>query len=135
MFVDDSPNSLKLMIDTVLDSLPELDFITAVNGKSAVEIAKKELPNLILMDWQMPEMSGIEAVIEIRKDKNFEEIKMLERIKKELFKYECHQAKAIFKILNTIPDNSSEFLSDWKNKISNCVYTGNNEEFTKFIND
>ena len=41
--------------------------ITAVNGKEAVAKAKKELPQLIIMDVMMPEMDGMEACENIRK--------------------------------------------------------------------
>jgi two-component system alkaline phosphatase synthesis response regulator PhoP len=41
--------------------------VTAVNGKEAVQKAKKELPHLIIMDVMMPEMDGIEACEHIRK--------------------------------------------------------------------
>lgn len=33
----------------------------AANGKEAIELAKKEAPDVFLMDIQMPEMDGIEA--------------------------------------------------------------------------
>jgi two-component system alkaline phosphatase synthesis response regulator PhoP len=40
---------------------------TASNGKEAVINAKKELPQLIILDVMMPEMDGIEACENIRK--------------------------------------------------------------------
>ncbi len=41
--------------------------ITATNGKEAIEKAKKELPQLIILDVMMPEMDGMEACEQIRK--------------------------------------------------------------------
>jgi Response regulators consisting of a CheY-like receiver domain and a winged-helix DNA-binding domain len=39
---------------------------SAKNGIEAIKRAKKFLPNIILMDVMMPEMSGIEACSEIK---------------------------------------------------------------------
>ncbi len=44
--------------------------ISANNGKKAIDKAIKNKPNLILMDVMMPEMDGISAVQEIRKNDN-----------------------------------------------------------------
>lgn len=41
--------------------------VTASNGKEAIAVAKKEQPQLIIMDVMMPEMDGIEACENIRK--------------------------------------------------------------------
>lgn len=41
--------------------------VTATNGKEAIAKAKKELPQLIIMDVMMPEMDGMEACENIRK--------------------------------------------------------------------
>ena len=41
---------------------------TACNGIECLSIAKKFLPDLILLDVMMPEMDGIETCIELRKD-------------------------------------------------------------------
>lgn len=65
-----------LLVDDELDILEIVSYnliqegfqiITAVNGKEAVAKAKKELPQLIIMDVMMPEMDGMEACELIRK--------------------------------------------------------------------
>ena len=40
---------------------------SAKNGIEAIKRAKKFIPNIILMDVMMPEMSGIEACSEIKR--------------------------------------------------------------------
>jgi len=47
--------------------------VTAINGQEAIHKAKKELPDLIIMDVMMPVMDGMTAVQEIRKIKALEE--------------------------------------------------------------
>jgi CheY-like chemotaxis protein len=63
MIVDDETamrEILKIM-------LRDYKIIEASNGKEAVELYKKEKPDLVLMDIMMPVMSGIDAVKEIKK--------------------------------------------------------------------
>ena len=44
------------------------DVEVANNGKTGVELVSSKQPNLILLDMQMPEMNGAEALKHIRKD-------------------------------------------------------------------
>ena len=48
----------------------EYSIITAVNGKEALERAKKENPDIILMDIMMPEMDGFETICKLKESEN-----------------------------------------------------------------
>jgi two-component system alkaline phosphatase synthesis response regulator PhoP len=50
------------------------DIFTATNGADAIEIAKREHPQLIILDVMMPEMDGIETCREIRDLKGMEDV-------------------------------------------------------------
>ncbi len=39
----------------------------AVNGKEAIALAKQHKPDLIVLDYQMPVMNGIEAAYELKR--------------------------------------------------------------------
>lgn len=40
--------------------------LTAVDGEEALEVAARELPDLILMDLQLPRMNGFEATLHLK---------------------------------------------------------------------
>jgi CheY-like chemotaxis protein len=59
LLVDDSETILlyeKLMLGS------NYQFVTAKNGRKGLEMAEKELPDLILLDIMMPEMDGLECL-------------------------------------------------------------------------
>ena len=49
----------------------------AEDGRTGVELAKKHLPHLILMDIVLPGMNGIEALNEIRKEKTLKFVSII----------------------------------------------------------
>ncbi|NLV58293.1 MAG: response regulator transcription factor [Clostridiales bacterium] len=54
-------------IRIILDSQPDIQVIRTVdNGRAAVESAMVDQPDVVLMDIQMPEMSGIDALKAIK---------------------------------------------------------------------
>lgn len=48
--------------------------ITAENGHDAIRSAKASMPDLILMDIRMPDLSGIDAMRAVRQDERFARI-------------------------------------------------------------
>lgn len=70
LLVDDEPDILEIIGYNLTQEGYKI--ITASNGKEAVKKAKKELPELIIMDVMMPEMDGIEACEKIRQIKELD---------------------------------------------------------------
>lgn len=65
LLVDDEPDILEIIGYNL--SVEGYEIITADNGIKAIKKAKKERPQLIIMDVMMPGMDGIEACEQIRK--------------------------------------------------------------------
>nr|WP_321227210.1 response regulator transcription factor [uncultured Psychroserpens sp.] len=65
LLVDDEPDILEIVGYNL--SNEGYQVITAENGIEGVKKAKKEKPQLIILDVMMPEMDGIEACEQIRK--------------------------------------------------------------------
>jgi DNA-binding NarL/FixJ family response regulator len=66
--VDDHP-LLREGIAAVLEHRNDMVLVgEAKNGREAVECFRASRPDVTLMDLQMPEMGGIQAIIEIRKE-------------------------------------------------------------------
>jgi PAS domain S-box-containing protein len=75
LVVDDVENNRKVVSGLLSDLA--LDIIEAESGQQAIEIAKKEKPDLILMDIRMPEMDGYQTLNAIKKVKSIKEIPII----------------------------------------------------------
>ena len=45
-----------------------LEVITARNGQEALELAKSERPDLLIVDYQMPGLNGLEVCLQLRQE-------------------------------------------------------------------
>jgi len=72
LLVDDEPDIVEFLGYNLKKE--GYDIFTANNGADAIEIAKRERPNLIILDVMMPEMDGIETCREIRDQKGLEDV-------------------------------------------------------------
>ncbi len=59
LIVDDEPQIVRLL--SLRLKAGKFDVVTAYDGYQCVEVAKQELPDLILLDMKMPHCGGIEA--------------------------------------------------------------------------
>ncbi|NCO83020.1 MAG: response regulator [Nitrospirae bacterium CG_4_10_14_3_um_filter_44_29] len=66
MVVDDEPFILMMIEDKLKKA--KIDVVTLRDSGKAFEAIKKEGPDLVILDWMMPELSGIELCKMIRSD-------------------------------------------------------------------
>ena len=77
LVVDDDINNLKIHIDFLIQAKKDYEIMQANSGKLALEIIHKKKPDLILLDWEMPDISGIEVITEIRKKEETKDIAVI----------------------------------------------------------
>jgi two-component system, chemotaxis family, chemotaxis protein CheY len=65
LVADDSGIMRKIIIRS-LNSVGVTDIVEAANGQEAIDKYKETPVDLILTDWNMPEKSGLDVVVEIR---------------------------------------------------------------------
>ena len=69
LYIEDNPANFKLVED-ILTEYSEIKLITATHAEIGIKMARSSKPDLILMDINLPDIDGIEALKRLR---NFEE--------------------------------------------------------------
>jgi twitching motility two-component system response regulator PilH len=75
LIVDDSPSQL-MGIRRIVEKLGH-EALTAEDGAAGVDLAKKELPDLILMDVVMPNLNGFQATRSISREPSTKHIPVI----------------------------------------------------------
>lgn len=75
LVVDDDQKLLKMLQRTLM--YENLSVLTAVNGAEALAIVHNQHPDLIILDWMMPKMDGLEMVRRLRDEENQTMVLML----------------------------------------------------------
>jgi CheY-like chemotaxis protein len=65
LLVDDEPDFISVIGERIEGW--GYDLITAENGAMAVDLVKSEKPDVVILDYMMPEMDGLAVLKEIRK--------------------------------------------------------------------
>src|SRR5689334_9354538 len=78
MVVDDS-KAMRMILRRSLGELGFSTFCEAGNGQEALAVLRDQevLPALMLVDWNMPVMTGLELVKAIRSQRHYGEIKLV----------------------------------------------------------
>ncbi len=106
LIADDEPN-VRSLIRSSLNKIGYRNIITANDGKETVEKVRKHLPDLILIDLQLPNMDGFKTCEYIKKVDQFTDIPIivisdLADIKNKAQAYECGADDFLAKPLDII---------------------------------
>ncbi len=68
ILIADDSRAMRLIVQRELRhaGLKDAEIVEAANGREALDMVISSPPDLILSDWNMPEMEGIELLREIR---------------------------------------------------------------------
>ena len=71
LVVDDEETNRRILVDLFED---DYDMIQAEDGQECIEVTKRELPDLILLDVGLPDISGVEACRQIKSTEQLKHI-------------------------------------------------------------
>jgi threonine synthase len=109
--VDDNADARRL-IRRILQSQGNFTLYEAANGREAVELARQEQPNLIILDLMMPEMDGFAVLDRLQSDPNTKDIPIIVVTAKELTPAEKQKLQGHIQSLMKKGDFLNDQLSD-----------------------
>ncbi|NOX35213.1 MAG: ABC transporter substrate-binding protein [Deltaproteobacteria bacterium] len=72
--VADDSGTMRIMFKQILNKAGFENLVMAVNGVDGLEKVKVEKPDLVISDWNMPQMDGLEFLIALRKMDDFKNL-------------------------------------------------------------
>ncbi|WP_336518587.1 response regulator [Pollutibacter soli] len=69
LIVDDEQH-IRMLIEQTLEELEDdgVEFLTADNGEKALDLIRRETPDLVFLDVMMPRMNGMEVCRKVKKE-------------------------------------------------------------------
>lgn len=67
LYIEDNPANL-MLVEDIIARRQDVTLLTAIDGKSGIEMARNSLPDVILMDINLPGLSGIEVLKILHED-------------------------------------------------------------------
>ena len=77
LIIDDEPSNFQIIVNIFKNSGYNFKIYCASEGKLGVEIAIQTLPDIIITDWEMPELNGIQVILELKKNIDTKEIPII----------------------------------------------------------
>lgn len=75
--IDDAIDNLKVFISIFEQYCPQYDIFQTNNPENAIAIALKVQPNLIITDWDMPNLTGIDIINQLKESDKTKDIPVI----------------------------------------------------------
>ncbi len=66
LIAEDDFEQFNLLKEIILSEFPDADIVHALNGMRAIEILRKHIVHVVVSDYSMPEMNGLELLVLLR---------------------------------------------------------------------
>ena len=75
LIVDDEAH-IRMLIEQTLEELEDegVEFFTADNGETALQLIQSEKPNLVFLDVMMPKMNGMDVCSQVKSDPELKDV-------------------------------------------------------------
>lgn len=74
LIVDDEPALLEGIVNYYIESQEPYELYQALNGETALYVVKEVIPDLVITDWEMPVMDGLQLIAKMKATKAFSDI-------------------------------------------------------------
>jgi signal transduction histidine kinase/ActR/RegA family two-component response regulator len=68
LYIEDNLSNLTL-VEEILDEQPDIELLSAMQGRLGLDLARKHLPDLILLDLHLPDLPGWDVLTQLRETK------------------------------------------------------------------
>ncbi|MEM6297826.1 MAG: hybrid sensor histidine kinase/response regulator [Bacteroidota bacterium] len=74
LLIDDDPNNLEFLFTTLQEQNPDYDLLKVSNPEIALKNMERWMPDLVITDWNMPQMSGLQLMQQVKANANLKDI-------------------------------------------------------------
>ncbi|HET9622938.1 MAG TPA: PAS domain S-box protein [Kofleriaceae bacterium] len=110
LYIEDNPSNTALM-RSLIDDLPRLRMLTATTAEVGLELVRARRPDLVIMDINLPGMSGIEAMRKLAASDDTRDIPVIALSAAALPRDTVHAQEAGFRRYLTKPVNVDELTA------------------------
>ena len=109
LVIEDDPLNMKLVAD-LLEAAGGFEIIKASNRKSVFEILQQTIPDLIILDLQLPDIDGFEIMKRLKSNERTKSIKVIAMTSSITLEDEEQMAEFGFNRYIRKPINTREFV-------------------------